>query len=118
MKLKLPVVRRYWNPPICFPSRYTYISDLDKVISLSFTVACNMGLEPLMFPTGLTWVMVTPLEPPRLAPPLAPGLVLRLDLFALLCLLDLPTRAPFLTGHVRCSRISLPRTVSQRPSNS
>lgn len=89
------------------------MSDLDKVVSLSVTVACTIGLEPLMFPTGLIEVMVTPLEPPRLAPPLAPDLVLGLDLFAFLRPLDLPTRTPFLTGRVRCSHISMPRTVSQ-----
>ena len=89
------------------------MSDLDKVVALSITVACTMGLEPLMFPTGLIEVMVTPLEPPRLAPPLAPDLVLGLDLFEVLCLLDLPTRTSFLAGRVRCLRIPLPRTVFQ-----
>lgn len=76
------------------------MSDLDKVVSLSITVAWTIGLEALIFPTGLIEVMVTPLEPPRLAPPLAPDFVLRLDLFAFLCLLDLPTRTPSLTGRV------------------
>jgi hypothetical protein len=89
------------------------MSALLKVLSLSITMACTMGLEPLMFPTGLTDVMVTPLEPPRLGPPLAPDLVLGLDLCEVLRLLDLPTRTPFSTGRVRCPRISLPRTVSQ-----
>jgi hypothetical protein len=114
VKLKLPVVRRYWYSLTSSPSRYTFMSDLLKVLSLSITVACTMGLEPLMFPTGLTEVMVTPLEPPRLGPPLAPDLVLGLDLCEVLRLFDLPTRTPsFFTGRVRCPRISLPRTVSQ-----
>jgi hypothetical protein len=51
------------------PSRYTCMSDLDKVVALSVTVACTVGLELLIFPTGLTEVMVTPPEPPRPAPP-------------------------------------------------
>jgi hypothetical protein len=72
------------------------MSDLLKVLSLSTTVACTMGLEPLMFPTGLTEVMVTPLEPPRLGPPLAPDLVLGLALPEVLRLLDLPTALPSL----------------------
>jgi hypothetical protein len=66
-----------------------------------------------MFPTGLTEVILTPLEPPRLAPPLEPDLILRLDLPEILRLLDLPTPTPFLTSRVRCSRISLSRTVFQ-----
>lgn len=82
------------------------MSFLDRVVALSLTVACTVGLEPLMLPTGLIEVMVTPLVPPRLAPPLAPDLVLGLDLPEVLRLLDLPTRTPFLTGRVRCSRIS------------
>jgi hypothetical protein len=77
------------------------MSDLDNVVALSVTVACTVGLEPLMFPTGLTEVMVTPLEPPRLAPPLAPDLVLGLDLPEVFRLLDLPTRTPFFAGGVR-----------------
>lgn len=90
------------------------MSDLDKVVELSITVACTMGLEPLMFPTGPTEVMVTPLDPPRLAPPLAPDLVLGLALFEVLCLLDLPTRTPFRTGRVGRSLVSRsPRTVFQ-----
>lgn len=76
------------------------MSDLDNEVALSVTVACTVGLEPLMFPTGLTEVMVTPLEPPRLAPPLAPDLVLGLDLPEVLRLLDLPTRTPFFTGRL------------------
>ena len=113
MKLKLPVVRRYWYSLTSSPSRYTLISSLLKVLWPSITVACTVGLEPLMFPTGLTEVMVTPLEPPRLGPPLGPDLVLGLDLCEVFRLLDLPTRTPFFTGRVRCPRISLPRTVSQ-----
>jgi hypothetical protein len=89
------------------------MSDLDRVVALSVTVACTVGLEPLMFPTGLTEVMVTPLEPPRLAPLLAPDLVLGLALPEVLRLLDLPMRTPFLTGHVLCSRTSLPQTISE-----
>jgi hypothetical protein len=58
-----------------------------------------------MFPTGLTEVMVTPLEPPRVGPLLAPDLVLGLALPEVLRLLDLPTCAPFPTGGVRCPRI-------------
>lgn len=50
-----------------------------------------------MFPTGLTEVMVTPLEPPRVGPLLAPDLVLGLALPEVLRLLDLPTCAPFST---------------------
>ncbi len=88
------------------------MSDLDKVVALSVTVACTVGLEPLMFPTGLTEVMVTPLEPRRVGPLLAPDLVLGLDLPEVLRLLDLPTHTPFFTGRVRCSRILLPQTVS------
>ena len=71
------------------------MSFLDKVVALSVTVACTVGLEPLMFPTGLTEVMVTPLRPPRVGPPLAPDLVLGLDLPAVLLFLGLPTRTPF-----------------------
>ena len=77
------------------------MSDLDKVVALSVTVACTVGLEPLMFPTGLTEVMVTPLEPPRVGPLLAPDLVLGLDLPEVLRLLDLPMRTPFFTGRFR-----------------
>lgn len=65
-----------------------------------------------MLPTGLTEVMVTPLEPPRVGPLLAPDLVLGLALPEVLRRLDLPTCAPFSTGRVRCSRISSPRTAS------
>src|SRR5918993_1090874 len=60
-----------------------------------------------MFPTGLTEVMVTPLEPPRLGLDLAPDLVLGLDLCDVLRLLDLPTLAPFSTCHVRWPRTRL-----------
>jgi hypothetical protein len=89
------------------------MSSLVKVLSLSTTVACTMGLEPLMFPTGLTEVMVTPpLEPPRLGLDLAPDLVLGLDLCEVLRLLDLPTRAPFFTSRVRCTHISPARSLS------
>lgn len=91
------------------------MSDLVKVVALSVTVACTVGLEPLMFPTGLIEVMVTPLRPPRAGPPLAPDLVLGLDLPAVLLLLGLPMRAPFYTGRLRYSRISMPRTVSLPP---
>jgi len=73
------------------------MSFLDKVVALSVTVACTVGLEPLMFPTGLTEVMVTPLRPPRVGPLLAPDLVLGLDLPEVLRLLDLPMRTPFFT---------------------
>ena len=69
------------------------MSDGDRVLALSVTVACTVGLEPLIFPTGLIEVMVTPLEPPRLAPPLAPDLVLGLALFEFLCFLGLPMRS-------------------------
>ena len=89
------------------------MSFLVKVVALSVTVACTVGLEPLMFPTGLTEVIVTPRRPPRVRPPLAPDLVLGLDLPAVLLLLGLPIRTPFFTGRFRCSRISMPRTVSQ-----
>jgi hypothetical protein len=61
--------------------------------------------------------MVTPLEPPRLAPPLAPDLVLGLDLPAVLRLLDLPTRNSLL--YRSCSMLSyliVPQTLS-RPLN-
>jgi len=71
------------------------MSDFDKVLAVSATMACTVGLEPLMFPTGLTEVMVTPLLPPRPALVLAPDLVLGLDLLEVLRLLDLPTRTPF-----------------------
>ena len=71
------------------------MSFLDKVAALSVTVACTVGLELLMFPTGLTEVMVTPLRPPRVGPPLAPDLVLGLDLPAVLLFLGLPTPTPF-----------------------
>jgi hypothetical protein len=70
------------------------MSFLVKVVALSVTVACTVGLEPLMFPTGLTEVMVTPLRPPRVGPLLAPDLVLGLDLPAVLLFLGLPTLAP------------------------
>jgi hypothetical protein len=89
------------------------MSSLLKVLELSVTVASTMGLEPLMFPTGLTEVMVTPLEPPRFGPPLAPDLVLGLDLCEVLRLLDLPTRTPFSTGRVRAHVSRLPRIVSR-----
>jgi hypothetical protein len=89
------------------------MSSLLKVLELSVTVASTMGLEPLMFPTGLTEVMVTPLEPPRLGPPLAPDLVLGLDLCEVLRLLDLPTRTPFSTGRVRVHVSRLPHIVSR-----
>jgi hypothetical protein len=79
------------------------MSSLLKVLLLSITVACTMGLEPLMFPTGLTEVMVTPLEPPRLGPPLGPDLLLGLDLCEVLRLLDLPTCTHSFTNRVRCS---------------
>lgn len=36
------------------------MSSLDKVVALSVTVACTVGLEPPMFPMGPTEVMVTP----------------------------------------------------------
>jgi hypothetical protein len=39
---------------------------------MSMTVACTIGLEPPMFPTGPTEVMVTPLEPPRPGPAVSP----------------------------------------------
>lgn len=110
VKLKLPVLRRYWKFRTASPSRYTCMSDLDKVVALSVTVACTVGLEPLMFPTGLTEVMVTPLEPPRLALPLAPDLVLGLALCEFLHLLDLPIGTLLLAGRVRHPRTSLPRT--------
>ena len=85
------------------------MSPLVKVVPLSVTVACTVGLEPLMFPTGPTEVMVTPLEPPRLAPPLAPDLVLGLALPEVLRLLDLPTFAlPSLT-------VAFGSLVSHRP---
>ena len=83
------------------------MSSLLKVLELSITVACIMGLKPLMFPTGLTEVMFTPLEPPRVGPPLAPDLVLGLDLCEVLRFLDLPTRTPFSNGRVRCTRNSI-----------
>ena len=74
------------------------MSSLDSATTLSVTVACTVGLEPLMFPTGPTEVMVTPLEPPRLAPrlapPLAPDLVLGLALCEVFRLLDLPIGVP------------------------
>jgi hypothetical protein len=70
------------------------MSFFDKVVALSVTVACTVGLEPLMFPTGLTEVMVTPLRPPRVGPLLAPDLVLGLDLPAVLLFLGLPTLTP------------------------
>ena len=70
------------------------MSFLVKVVALSVTVACTVGLEPLMFPTGLTEVMVTPLRPPRVGPLLAPDLVLGLDLPAVLLFLGLPTLTP------------------------
>lgn len=85
------------------------MSDLDKVLALSATVACTVGLEPLMFPTGLTDDMVTPLAPPRLALVLAPDLVLGLDLPEVLCLLGLPTCTPFFSARSRCFRWSLLR---------
>jgi hypothetical protein len=87
------------------------MSSLVRVLSLSITVACTIGLEPLMFPTGLTEVMVTPLEPPRLGLDLAPDLVLGLDLCEVLRLLDLPTRPPFFASHVRCPRLSQARSL-------
>src|SRR5918995_6685093 len=68
-----------------------------------------------MFPTGLTEVMVTPLEPPRLGLDLAPDLVLGLDLCDVLRLLDLPTLAPFSTSCVRCPRTSPARSLSRFP---
>jgi hypothetical protein len=77
------------------------MSFLVKVVALSVTVACTVGLEPLMFPTGLTEVIVTPRRPPRVGPPLGPDLVLGLDLPAVLRLLDLPIRTPFFTGRFR-----------------
>jgi hypothetical protein len=43
------------------------MSSLDNVVAPSVTVACTVGPEPLMFPTGPTEVMVNPLEPPRTA---------------------------------------------------
>ena len=89
------------------------MSFLDKVVALSVTVACTVGLEPLMFPTGLTEVMVTPRRPPRLGPLLAPDLVLGLALPEFLLFLGLPMRAPSSAGRLRCSRFSMPRTVSQ-----
>lgn len=89
------------------------MSDLDKVAALSVTVAVTVGLEPLMFPMGLIEVMVTPLVPPRLAPPLAPDLVLGLALPEVLCLLDLPTHAPFVTGRV-ANRVPVPR-IARNP---
>ncbi len=89
------------------------MSDLDKVVALSVTVACTVGLEPLMFPTGPAEVMVTPLEPPRLAPPLAPDLVLGLALPEVLCLLDLPTRTPFFAGRV-ANRVPVPQ-ITRNP---
>ena len=79
------------------------MSSLVRVLLLSVTVACTMGLEPLMFPTGLTEVMVTPLEPPRLGPPLGPNLLLGLDLCEVLRRLDLPTCTHSFTNRVRCS---------------
>jgi hypothetical protein len=71
------------------------MSSLVKVLSLSVTMACTVGLEPLMFPPGLTDVMVTPppLEPPRPGLDLAPDLVLGLALCEVFRLLDLPTRS-------------------------
>ena len=39
VKLKLPVLRRYWNAVTACPSRYTFISRLDNVVALSVTVA-------------------------------------------------------------------------------
>jgi hypothetical protein len=71
------------------------MSFLDRVVALSVTVACTVGLEPLMFPTGLTEVIVTPRRPPRVGPPLPPDLVLGLDLPAVLLFLALPTLTPF-----------------------
>jgi hypothetical protein len=82
------------------------MSFLVKVVALSVTVACTVGLEPLMFPTGLTEVIVTPRRPPRVGPPLGPDLVLGLDLPEVFLLLGLPIRTPFFTGRFRCSRIS------------
>jgi hypothetical protein len=93
------------------------MSDLDNVVALSVTVACTVGLELLMFPTGLTEVMVTPLEPPRVGPLLAPDLVLGLALPEVLLLLGLPMRTPFFNGRFRCSRISTPRAVSHSSNN-
>src|SRR5215212_3950203 len=72
------------------PSRYTLIWDLDRVDSLSFTIARTVGLELLMVPVGLTEVIVTldleapgptPLKPPALlAPLLPPALLFWVDL--------------------------------------
>src|SRR5215213_4950012 len=56
--------------------------------------------------------MVTPLEPPRLGPDLAPDLVLGLDLCEVFRLLDLPTLTPFSTTFVRCPRTSPARYLS------
>src|SRR3712207_3582268 len=80
------------------------MSPLIGVLWPSVTMACTNGLWPLMFPTGLTEVMLTPppLEPPRPGLDLAPDLVLGLDLCDVFRLLDLPTLAPFSTSHVRC----------------
>jgi hypothetical protein len=80
------------------------MSSLDSATTPSVTVACTVGLEPLMFPTGPTEVMVTPLEPPRLAPRLAPDLVLGLALCEVLRLLDLPIGIALPTGRGGCSR--------------
>src|SRR3712207_9353155 len=89
------------------------MSPLIGVLWPSVTMACTNGLWPLMFPTGLTEVMLTPppLEPPRPGLDLAPDLVLGLDLCDVFRLLDLPTLAPFPTSHVRCPRISKPRSL-------
>ena len=86
------------------------MSSLLRVLWLSVTTACTVGLKPLMFPTGLTEVMVTPpLAPPRPDLGLAPDLVLGFDLCDVFRLLDLPTLAPISTTRVRCSRASYRR---------
>lgn len=90
------------------------MSDLDKVVALSLTVACTVGLEPLMFPTGLAEVMVTRLEPPPPVLPRGLGLVLRLDLCAFRRLLDLPTSTPFhYQSRSMLSYLALPETMSR-----
>src|SRR5215217_5517765 len=86
------------------------MSSLLKVLWLSVTTACTVGLKPLMFPTGPTEVMVTPpLAPPRPDLGLAPDLVLGFDLCDVFRLLDLPTLAPISKTRVRRPRTSYRR---------
>ena len=88
------------------------MSDLVRVASLSFTIACTVGLELLMVPVGPTEVIVslpleppgpTPLKPPALLAPLLlpPALLFPLDL-SVSRLLRLLTRTPLLAGQICC----------------